>query len=60
MFATLALLFDQAGIAPQAMARAADSFDKAGDAKSAADWRAKLQAKYPQFQPTPYLITRTP
>jgi TolA-binding protein len=55
MFATLALLFDQTGIAPQAMARAADSFEKAGDAKSAAAWRAKLLAKYPQFQPTPFL-----
>jgi len=54
MFATLALLFDKSDTEPQAMARAADAFDKAGDAKSAADWRAKLQAKYPQFQPTPY------
>jgi TolA-binding protein len=55
MFATLALLFDQTALAPQAMARAADAFEKAGDAKSAADWRAKLQAKYPQFQPASYL-----
>ncbi len=55
MFATLALLFDQANIEPQAMARAADAFDKAGDPKSAADWRAKLTAKYPHFQPAPYL-----
>jgi TolA-binding protein len=55
MFATLAVLFDQADTAPQAMARAADAFEKAGDPKSAADWRAKLQAKYPQFQPEPYL-----
>jgi TolA-binding protein len=55
MFATLALLFDQADTEPQAMARAADAFDKAGDAKSAADWRAKLQAKYPQFQESSYL-----
>jgi TolA-binding protein len=55
MFATLALLFDDTQIAPQAMSRAADSFEKAGDVKSAADWRAKLQAKYPQFQPASYL-----
>jgi TolA-binding protein len=55
MFATLAVLFDQADTAPQAMARAADAFEKAGDMKSAADWRAKLQAKYPQFQSEPYL-----
>jgi TolA-binding protein len=55
MFATLAVLFDDPKITPQAMARAADAFDRAGDAKSAADWRAKLQAKYPQFQPVPYL-----
>ncbi len=55
MFATLAVLFDDPTITPQAMARAADAFDRAGDAKSAADWRARLQAKYPQFQPAPYL-----
>jgi TolA-binding protein len=55
MFATLAVLFDDPKITPQAMARAADAFDRAGDAKSAADWRAKLQAKYPNFQPAPYL-----
>ena len=55
MFATLALLFDDTQIAPQAMSRAADSFEKAGDVKSAADWRAKLQAKYPQFQAASYL-----
>ena len=55
MFATLALLFDQADTAPQAMTRAADSFDKAGDAKSAAEWRAKLQAKYPQYQAKSFL-----
>jgi TolA-binding protein len=54
MFATLAVLFDKTDTEPQAMARAADAFDKAGDVKSAADWRAKLQAKYPQFEPTPY------
>jgi TolA-binding protein len=55
MFATLALLFDKPQIAPQAMARAADAFEKAGDAKSAADWRGKLKAKYPQFQEKSYL-----
>jgi tetratricopeptide (TPR) repeat protein len=55
MFATLAVLFDDPQITPQAMSRAADAFEKAGDAKSAAEWRAKLKAKYPQFQPAPYL-----
>jgi TolA-binding protein len=55
MFATLAVLFDNPQTAPQAMARAADSFEKAGDAKSAADWREKLKAKFPQFQPGSYL-----
>jgi TolA-binding protein len=55
MFATLALLFDQSDTAPQAMARAADAFEKAGDEKSAADWRAKLQAKYPQYKAVSYL-----
>ncbi len=50
-FATLAVLFDD----PQAEARAADSFDRAGDAKSAADWRAKLRAKYPGYTEQSYL-----
>jgi TolA-binding protein len=55
MFATLALLFDDPRITPQAMARAADAFEQANDPKSAADWRQKLQAKYPHYQPAPYL-----
>jgi TolA-binding protein len=55
MFATLAVLFDDPKIGPQAMARAADSFDQAGDAKSAADWRKKLTDKYPGYQPAPFL-----
>jgi TolA-binding protein len=55
MFATLALLFDDPKITPQAIARAADAFTAAGDTKSAQDWRAKLQAKYPQFVAAPYL-----
>jgi TolA-binding protein len=55
MFATLAVLFDDPKITPQAMSRAADAFAAAGDAASASDWRQKLAAKYPQYQPTPYL-----
>lgn len=55
MFGTLAVLFDDPKITPQAMARAADSFERAGDAKSTAEWREKLKDKYPQFQPVPYL-----
>ncbi len=55
MFATIAVLFDDPQIAPQAMARAADAFDKAGDAKSATDWRQKLQDKYPGYQTASYL-----
>jgi len=55
MFATLAVLFDDPKITPQAMSRAADAFERAGDAKSAADWRQKLKDKYPQYQPAPYL-----
>ena len=55
MFATLAVLFDDPQITPQAMSRAADAFEKAGDAKSAADWREKLKEKYPQYQPASYL-----
>lgn len=55
MFATLAVLFDDPKITPQAMSRAADSFEKAGDVPSAAEWRQKLKAKYPLFQSSPYL-----
>jgi TolA-binding protein len=55
MFGTLALLFDDPRITPQAMARAADAFERVGDAKSTAEWRQKLKDKYPQFQETPYL-----
>ena len=55
MFGTLAVLFDDPKITPQAMLRAADSFQKAGDAKSAADWQKKLKDKYPQYQPSSYL-----
>jgi tetratricopeptide (TPR) repeat protein len=55
MFGTLAVLFDDPKITPQAMARAADAFEKAGDAKSAADWRQKLKIKYPQYTSSPFL-----
>ena len=55
MFATLAVLFDDPKITPQAMARAGDAFDRAGDASSAAEWRQKQKDKYPQFQPASYL-----
>ena len=55
MFATLAVLFDDPKITPQAMTRAADAFTAAGDSASASQWRAKLQAKYPQYQAVPYL-----
>ncbi len=55
MFGTLALLFDDPKITPQAISRAADSYQAAGDAASAAKWRQKLQDKYPGFQPVPYL-----
>ncbi|MCE0497864.1 MAG: tetratricopeptide repeat protein [Methylacidiphilales bacterium] len=54
-FATLSVLFDDPKITPQAMSRAADSFEQAGDAAKAADWRQKLKAKYPGFQETSYL-----
>lgn len=55
MFGTLALLFDDPKITPQAIARAADAYERAGDAKSTTEWRQKLKEKYPSFQPTPYL-----
>ena len=51
----IAVLFNDPKITPQAMSRVADAFEKAGDAKSAAEWRAKLKERYPQFQPVPYL-----
>jgi TolA-binding protein len=54
-FALLATLFDDPQLTPQAEARAADAFDRAGDAKSAAEWRQKLKDKFPQFQPASYL-----
>jgi TolA-binding protein len=55
MFATLAVLFDDPKITPEAMSRAADAFDRAGNPQAAAEQRQKLLAKYPQFQPSPYL-----
>ena len=55
MFATLAVLFDDPKITPQAIVRAADAFERAGDAKSATEWRQKLKNKYPQYQASPYL-----
>ena len=55
MFGTLAVLFDDPKITPQAMYRVAESYAKAGDTKSAAQWQQKLKDKYPDFQPTPYL-----
>jgi TolA-binding protein len=54
-FALLAELFDDPKITPQATSRAADAFERARDAKSSAEWRQKLKAKYPDFQPAPYL-----
>lgn len=55
MFATTAVLFDDPKITPQAMARAADSFERAGDTATATQWRQKLRAKYPGYQEAPYL-----
>ena len=55
LFATLAVLFDDPKITPQAMARAADAFQAAGDSANAALWQQKLQAKYSGYQPAGYL-----
>ena len=55
MFATLAVLFDDPKVTPQAMSRADEAFAAAGDAKSAAQWKGKLQAKFPGYRATPYL-----
>jgi len=54
-FDLIATLFDDPKITPQAEARAADAFDRVGDAKSAAKRRDKLKSAYPQFQETAYL-----
>jgi tetratricopeptide (TPR) repeat protein len=54
-FDLVATLFDDPKITPQAEARAADAFDRVGDAKSAAKCRDKLKSAYPQFQETAYL-----
>jgi outer membrane protein assembly factor BamD (BamD/ComL family) len=54
-FALVAELFDDPKITPQAEARAADAFERAGDAPAAQQWRDKLKAAYPQFQETSYL-----
>jgi tetratricopeptide (TPR) repeat protein len=54
-FDLIATLFDDPKITPQAEARAADAFDRAGDAKEAAKCRDKLTSAYPQFQATGYL-----
>lgn len=55
MFATLSVLFDDPKITPQAISRAADAYEKAGNAQAAAEWRQKLKDKYPQYQPMSYL-----
>jgi TolA-binding protein len=54
-FDLIATLFDDPKITPQAESRAADAFDRAGDAKSAAKCRDKLKTAYPQFQEATYL-----
>jgi TolA-binding protein len=54
-FALIAELFDDPAITPQAEARAADAFERAGDEKSAAQWRDKVKAAYPQFREGTYL-----
>ncbi len=55
MFATLALIFEDPKVAPQAIARAAEAYEKAGNAKSAAEWKAKLKELYPEYQASSYL-----
>jgi tetratricopeptide (TPR) repeat protein len=54
-FDLIAELFEDPTITPQAEARAADAFERAGDVKSAAKCRDKLKSAYPQFQETVYL-----
>jgi len=54
-FDLIAELFEDPMITPQAEARAADAFERAGDEKSAAKCRDKLKSAYPQFQEKAYL-----
>jgi len=54
-FDLIAELFEDPKITPQAEARAADAFDRAGDEKSAAKCRDKLKSAYPQFQESAFL-----
>jgi TolA-binding protein len=54
-FDLIATLFDDPKITPQAEARAAEAFERAGDEKSAAKCRDKLKSAYPQFQAASYL-----
>jgi TolA-binding protein len=54
-FDLIAALFDDPKITPQAEARAADAYERAGDEKSAAKCRDKLKSVYPQFQEAAYL-----
>jgi TolA-binding protein len=54
-FALVAELFDDPKITPQAESRAADAFERAGDPKSAEEWREKLKDHFPKFQPESYL-----
>jgi TolA-binding protein len=50
-FTALGLLYDDPVLTPQAMHRAAQAYEKAGNAASAIEWRSKLKKKYPQWQP---------
>jgi tetratricopeptide (TPR) repeat protein len=54
-FGLIGALFDDPKITPQAEARAADAYERAGDQKSAAKCRDKLKSAYPQFEEDAYL-----
>jgi tetratricopeptide (TPR) repeat protein len=45
VFATLALLHNDPVLTPQAIQAAAENYEKAGDKKSAAEWKAKLKSR---------------
>ncbi|MCS7064066.1 MAG: tetratricopeptide repeat protein [Methylacidiphilales bacterium] len=50
-FATLSYLHSDATLTPLILYRAAQSFEKAGDVKSAAEWRLRLRTRYPDYRP---------
>jgi len=49
-FMSIAVLFDDSELSPEALVRAADAFEKAGEASKAKQTIDELQKRYPDFQ----------